>query len=417
MSRRKLQVKLLELLIIFIPYHYLIFGVLLSDIPIVKLWRDLVIILICLLGVSKKEIGKIDKYIFFHMIFIIIGVFYVFVSPYKEQAMNIFRVYVLPLILFDTVRRMDITAQEFKIIFKKIYINTIILCVYGIIQAYILGDSFLIKIGYFVNESGRLNDSYYLSGYGNIFFGRSIQRIVSTFSSANIFGFYLGLVFVISIFLRNYFTVSKKKYVMFVFLVGITLLLTFSRSTWLALVISLVFSARRQVSIFIKKQYKSVILLTVLTIVLVAINHKIQQALLHIFISSFSGTDTSMVSHYQTLDEAFKLIYEKPWGLGLGINGPRALNYGSANLVESSILLIIFEFGILGAVIYFFDLLLLFFDFLICSKNFYSKLGMSILLFVIIDYLNIPYVQELECTCLAYISLAQTWKNRRRIFN
>ncbi len=414
MSVRRLQVKLLNLLIILLPYHYLIFGVLFAELPGMKLWRDAVIILIWALEIIKNKKVYIDKWELIDILFGILTIVYIFFAPYLNQAFNMARVYLIPMLLFHSVRKMELQTHEITNILKKIYNNTIILCLYGIIQAYVLGSNFLIRLGYPVNSFGSLNDSYYLSGYGNVYFGRAIQRVVSTFSSANICGFYLCLVFIIFIYAKNLVGLSKRKYTFFIFFVGATLVLTFSRSTWLALAIALILVGRKQVFDFVKRQYKMIVLMIVIIVVIVIESDGVRSALTHIAISSVSGSDTSMVSHYATISNAFELIKDNPWGLGLGVNGPRALNYGNANLVESAILLIVFDFGILGAILYFMDYIVLIVDsFARKKRSIYSKLCLCTSIFVIIAYLNIPYVQEMECTCLAYVILAQTWKLKR----
>ncbi|MBZ4291932.1 hypothetical protein LAJ53_15560, partial [Streptococcus pneumoniae] len=64
-------------------------------------------------------------------------------------------------------------------------------------------------------------------------------------------------------------------------------------------------------------------------------------------------TDSSAVKHLEDLWLPLLKVIDYPLGLGFGNNGPIVLSlYHSANLVESSIYLLAYDFGILGMFIY-----------------------------------------------------------------
>lgn len=405
MRIRKMQIFLLKLFLLLLPYHYMIFAILLKDIPILKLWRDAVIIVMFLLGMIKKGKIKVNSVFVINIVLIFLNVIYVVIAPNKFQAINITRVYLLPILLFNCVRELHLNKNELQRIAKLVMYNTIILCLYGMFQAYILGASFLIELGYETNSKGNLPSSFYLSNYKGSAIGRGVQRVVSTFSAANICAFYMSIIFIVFLYAKKYLKIKDITYFLFMILVFATIVLTFSRSSWLAIAIALIVSGGKQIYKFIK-EFKIPVVLAILVILGVVLwFDSLRNALIHVFVSSASGSDTSMLSHYSTINKAIELIKENPFGLGLGINGPRALNYGESNTVESAILLMVFEYGIIGAGLYFYNYVYIGLKSYLCKSNGRSlaNLNICLVLFTIIAFINIPYVQEMECTSLFFI--------------
>lgn len=415
MKIRRFQFILLKILITVMPFHYLLFAIILSDIPFLKLWRDIIIIVIYLLNftIGKRIRIKFDTSTVIDCLFFVYTLLYIFGARYFKQAANIARVYLLPIFLFHAIRNIDFKEWEINEIFKIFYVNTIIICFYGLFQAFILRDNYLIALGYQTAEDGRLGAEFYLSNYGNSMIGRNIQRVISSFSSANSCGYYLCIIFIIFLFYRDRIGVSKNKYGLFMMLIGITIVLTFSRSSWLGIAIALIIYAGKQIKRFMIEQKNMIILGLGMVIIVIIASSSLKKALVHIIFSSLSGKDTSVMSHYSTINRAFEIIKNNPWGLGLGENGPRALNYGPSNLVESSILLMVFEFGIVGALIYFFNYINIAFNAMIHKRDKNkSRFILCLTSFVLIAFLNIPYIQEIECTSMFFILSGMMWNKR-----
>ena len=71
-------------------------------------------------------------------------------------------------------------------------------------------------------------------------------------------------------------------------------------------------------------------------------------------INTFTGADASANKHIEDITKPIVTILNNPLGLGFGNNGPRALaEFGTANLVESSIYMTIFDMGILLGIFYY----------------------------------------------------------------
>ena len=412
MSVRKCQISLIKILVLLLPYHYLIFAVLLQNYPVLKLWRDLIMMIIIVLGMCSQKI-ILDLCSLIDGIFIVLTIVLIIVSPVPNQAINIARVYIIPLLMFHTVKKMNYKNSEISELLSLVFGNTIILSFYGIFQAYILGGDFLVSLGYGTAENG-LGAEFFLSNFaGGVLVG-GVQRVVSTFSSANVCSFYFCIVFIIFLFGEKYIRVRKRTRVCFLVLLAATIVLTFSRSCWLAMLIAVLLYARKPLIEVIKKRKGIVIVVVIAITVLVGTNKRIQNSLEHIINSSLSGTDTSLLSHNDSKNAARKKIEKSPYGFGLGINGPRALNYGSSNLVESSYYLMMFEYGIVGGIIYFWDYI---YVIMLAvnnkKKNKVRNYLLTMTVFVLIAYINIPYIQEIECTVLYFISVGIVLKNSK----
>ncbi len=381
------------------PYHYLVFAVLLANVPVLKLWRDVLLMAVLVLEIMRSGGVKRDSALVSDVIFILLCFVYVFLAPVTFKALNITRIYLLPILIFHVVKNLALTEWEIQSFLKKLMFSTVVLCIYGIVQAFLLGPDFLVMLGY-SNNDGVLSHTYFLSNFGGNVLGRSVQRVVSTFSSANVCAFYLCCVLIVYLSARKRIKVSAVAYYSFMFLVFATIVLTFSRSSWLALAIAVLLTNAAPLWAFIREGWKPTACLAIVALIAVIAAESLQDALIHIIKSSLSGSDTSVVNHFSTIKTAITKVSASPFGLGLGENGPRALNYGSANLVESSYFLMVFEYGLIGAVLYFYDYV---FMIIYALKNrryakHQSAICLCLAVFALIAYFNIPYVQEIECT-------------------
>jgi len=401
------------------PYHYLVFAVLLANVPVLKLWRDVLLVAVLVLEIMRSDGVKRDSALVSDIVFIFLSIVYIFLAPSTFKALNITRVYLLPILVFHVVKNLALTEQEIQSFLKKLMVSTVILCVYGIVQAFLLGPDFLVMLGY-SNNDGVLSHTYFLSNYGGNVLGRTVQRVVSTFSSANVCAFYLCCVLIVYLSARKQIKISKVAYYSFMFLVFATIVLTFSRSSWLALAIAVLLTNAAPLWAFVRKGWKPIACLAVAALIVVIGSESLQKALIHIINSSLSGSDTSVVNHFSTIEMAITKVSASPFGLGLGENGPRALNYGPANLVESSYFLMAFEYGIIGAVLYFYDYVFMMIYALKNRRHAKQLCAVCLCLavFALIAYFNIPYVQEIECTgfiCIVFGLLYAQFDRKKQL--
>lgn len=408
-----MQKKIINFLLIILPYHYFLLSRLLSKFGFLTIYRDIAILLLVILQFRKTRQIKSVK--LFASIVLPLGYMLIMVfnsSAHLGNAFKMFRVYAMPLVLLWAVCTMSYTKDEVLQVAKKLLVNAAIISAYGIVQAYVLGADYLIRLGYPTTAKGNLGPSFYLSNNANSVFGRGIQRIISTFSAANMCCFYLCCIFVFAYFLKDEIPMSKIRKISLFVLIGGTVLLTFSRSCWLALGVVLIsdFFMNKRNS---RKMLKYVMLGTLGGIILLIITKdmKIASGIWHVIRSSFSGSDTSINMHLKTISLALEMIKNNLNGLGFGNNGPRALAYGNSNLVESSYLLMCFEVGVFGTVLFVVPYLHLFFH-KWRNKNVMFLTRRMLILFVLISFINIPYIQEYECIACFYILLGLTYRYR-----
>lgn len=411
MNVDKTQKTLINILLIILPYHYLVFSILLSKFSFLTVYRDIIILVILVLDLYKTRL-KEKKFDLFLLMLILILFIYACESDIFPNSFTILRVYIAPIALLFSCSHMEYNDVDLKKILKICVINGIIISIYGIFQAYILGANYLIKLGYPTNwYGGTLSASLYLSNYGSSSIGRGIQRVISTFSAANMCCFYLSciLIFVTQLYRLKKDWIETKIYNFFVIIVSLAIILTFSRSCWLGLIVFILYI----ISKLKKVKRNHIIYVLVASVVFLFLlvfagNVRIVQGIIHIIESSFSGKDTSVLSHASTIENAIEIIKSNFWGLGLGKSGPRAINYGFNNLVESSYLLMCFELGIPGSVLYFLMYILL-----LIKKN-TNVITRLLLLFVMIGFFNIPYIQEYECMAI-FVILCCVSNNMKRM--
>ena len=189
-------------------------------------------------------------------------------------------------------------------------------------------------------------------------------------------------------------------------IIAITIFLTFSRSSWLAMVIVTAIYVLQGKKVKCHSFIRIICLIAIMIVVILILDllgiKTISIAISHIIKSTFSGTDTSIISHSNSLSSALNLISKNWLGLGLGLNGPRALNFGNSNLVESSYLLMVFEYGIPGMILYFANYINILVRSIKCF-GFKRNIELLLSLFILIAFINIPYVQEYECMTIYFV--------------
>ena len=265
------------------------------------------------------------------------------------SGVYIIRVYILPILLFFLVKNNEnMTVENVKKILKVVFIFYTILSVWGIFQAYVLGDTFLLDIGYPTKYKGRLRNSFYFGGFGNM------QRVVSTFANANVFACVLGFIIIVSFLnIKDLLDVKRKK-TCFLFIVG-AFFLTFSRSNWLSMIVILLILA-----IYRKGMAKKIGMVFASIVIVGLIFGKISGVDLYSVVTEYLQStitleDDSASGRFEVWGEAIEELKDNPLGIGLGKVGARSA-YLTGDVVlpcESSYLAVSLDTGIQGALLYF----------------------------------------------------------------
>lgn len=388
--------KFILLMVILMPIHNMVFATLIHG-TIDNIWRD-VLLIICiaislLANNGRFSLGKLGVPILLSWIVCLI---YMFSSDRPDVATNLARTYIMPTIIYFIIINSGANNKYINLIENIFVYVAVVLSIFGVFQAFVLGDSFLVKIGYSSLDGHLASNSFYISH----FYG--IQRTASTFASPNICGVYFGMA--ILILSTNFGKIKQSTLFMFILVLG--LVTTFSRSAILGTVVALaVYHRRKLVRLRIKLRY--VFILPIIIVIVILIDSIILNGLIaNMIFSSFSSTagmtDSSAIKHVSDLWEPIEEILANPWGLGFGHNGPIvAGQYTDVNLVESSIYLLMYDFGILGGVIFLLPYLNGLFHAL--GRNNLIYKGGTICILDLFTYLLLPNVETYELLFFTFL--------------
>lgn len=425
------RILLLKLLIVILTINYMVITIIFNDMTLLKYSRDMLLAAMICICLTNKTFAFKTKSLIFVFIIMFWGIACLRADS-LSMGVACFRRYIFPLGVLFAVTRMEALKKEseYKSFLKFILIFFAIISVWGVFQAWVLGDEFLMKLGYpttYLHQYKRvmLGHSFYFGGLG-------IQRVVSTISNSNICGLILGssLLFLISGYKLIPFTNRWKNILLIGILIGY--ILTFSRSNFLALCIVGLFIVFRYIP------YKKQILLALIGLVCVGVVVLIVQGsdgliykLLEWVKSSLNLTDTSVAGRSDKWTEALKVISANPLGLGFGHVGSIARDAGVKDYIpcENSYFAMAIDFGIIGAVLYIGFMVWVIINLGKKAKRYQneqddigyriSKGGQSIIIYLMIVMFFSNHIYDMEAVSIIYayagIALNLT-KNNRRIY-
>ena len=185
----KLQLSLVAILLLLLPFHTLLI-VNIVDLPIINLWKEVIIFL--LLGLFLLNFAITNKFDFVDLFLLSTVVYFIFISAFSFFSISSLyglRNLTEPLLFLLVVRKIKISARLFESLVKSLILIAFFISLFGIFQCLYLGDQFLLNLGYSRGSNGMLHHSFY-------FAGGILQRNVATFSSPNDLGFFLVIIIV-----------------------------------------------------------------------------------------------------------------------------------------------------------------------------------------------------------------------------
>lgn len=410
---------LLLFLSIGLPIHQMFvlkFTSLFSLHPI-SLWKEVIalwLVAIVFFEYYRKpfHLDVIDIVIF---LFINFNILNFLLSSKKLAAAVAFRNFVMPLIIFTVIRHLPIYKADIQALLQWTIWVSVPISIWGIYQAVFMGPSFIADLQFF----STLPSSLFIGG------GFSFQRAIGTFVSPNNFGLYLMLILLIQIFLlQTQFRLWNQIYkICFLGILGLniaSLILTFSRSSWIGLFVGFLLIAFIKPQIVIRHLKQVVTFILIINIafwILVRAGFLNVEAFLWKMEATWRFEDLSVTGHFQSWSESLKFLERNPLGIGLGQSGPRAELYaGSFITSESSYFIVGFDLGILGLFLYGIILLSIFLKLTASlKKSFRSRdliksegLGTALAIFfgTHIAFLFLPYITEPEVISLLYMWIA-----------
>lgn len=396
------------ILVLFMPTHRMLFDAVIKG-TFDNLWRDILLIGIFIVMCVRERRFNMGKWGLSIVSMWFVCILYCFFSERMSVALNIARTYLVPTLIYFIVINSKLNKDFLEKIQNIVIYCTAFLALFGFFQAFVLGDSFLVNLGY-ESLNGHLKSASFYIAY---FFGH--QRVVSTFASPNICGFYFGTVILLLSFRMN--KIRYSKVLMFVLCLG--LITTFSRSaimgTALALMVRCITNASIKDNVLVDKLKKFFIGIFFVFLIGLAIsaifNGQIYDMLESSFSSLFKSNDPSAKQHLKDIYKPIFTLIDNPLGLGFGNNGPMAVvDYPEANMVESSIFLLMYDFGIVGGLVflipYFVNVFKVFINiFRLGNKKEDNIMGVISILFVSVFFL-LPSIQTYETSFLYFLLLA-----------
>ncbi|KXY37744.1 hypothetical protein AT269_06005 [Bacillus cereus] len=305
-------------------------------------WKDILLALVfirSLFDVRNHQKYKFMPTTFLYLFaFIFLGTSYLFIKPDFISSLSGYRYDYEPFLILFAAYNLRLDRKKISIFLKSFLIFSFLLAIWALFQANILGTKFLFENGY--GNNGYLDPAYFIAGH-------TFQRAMGTLAVPNNYGVFVGISIIVAVYFRSFF---KKKWLYYIFLTiqFISLIETFSRSAWLGLIMCIVVYMLLE-----KKKNIFMIIVSIATIgcllFFIILIKNPDNTIVNYLIKTITLQDSSSLGHWNSWIEGINFIANNPFGIGLGIAGPKASALTGEFLnVESSYFLIAYELGIVG---------------------------------------------------------------------
>jgi hypothetical protein len=410
----------LGLTLVGLMIHTLVFAYLLPTLleitpGLLGAWKEGAIGLLLIVTFARKALsgerlagGAINGLL---LLYLALGIGYVFVASDLIVGVYGLRNEMEFFLLFFVGANLALTKRDLRHLFTLVVVSAVLVSVWGIFQPLVLGDQFLKMLHY--GEDGVLGSSFYIGGF--IF-----QRALSTFSSPNDLGAYLMMVMLIVLAVLQFETVEKvKKHLHWAIAFMIPCFLyTVSRSAFIGFFVGVVVLA------FALRSRRLVKFLALFAVVALAIAWA--TGVISHLVSTVLLRDPSVVGHIESLLMSIRFVWEHPFGIGLGMAGPKSVLFLADQFLssENSYFIVTFQMGVAGLLL----LLAIFFSFLrlawrtwrSCGEGFERGWVLGIFVAfvgIMIQYLFLPTIEELPVSALLWFfagTVAQIAERERR---
>lgn len=392
-----------------VAIHYMFITIILNDNILFKFWKEILIVImlfdIFILKFNNRYESRLMIDYSSIVIFFFLACLFIssLITNNISKCIYVIRLYCIPLLIYYIGKNnASFTKKSVSKIIKYIIVFYCIICIWGIFQALVLGDKFLINLGYPLKYEGRLRDSYYFGGFGNF------QRVMSTFSNTNVFGAILGMLIIISIFNISVFS-KRRNGKIAIAIFSITLLLTFSRSNWIALSIILLMISRKNPKL-LKSIFISFCIIGLFIFIYGILSDvNIFEILKQYLYNTVTLKEDSAVGRFGIWREAFNIFIYNPLGIGFGNVGTVSLVLNGRIIIpgESSYLAILLDTGIQGAICFFSTIL---YNYIAIYKtklqnkdaNNFLRTVRYIILYILIMFIFSNHIYDLEITVFTF---------------
>jgi hypothetical protein len=253
--------------------------------------------------------------------------------------------------LFLIVRHgIQFSQEDIQKIVRVVLGSGIIVVLFGILQIFLLPKDFMLHFGYSPNISTWVPGGP-LPMYQAIDNNALLPRAASTLSGANQFASYLLILFPLSILLiLNEKSSHRWLWIIFTVLIAINLFFTYSRSAYIACVLSLL------VGIFLYIKNKRVVRNILLWVIGIGMIGTISIAIIKpAIVSDIILRASSTQGHYERTWDGILYSFKNPLGYGIGNAGPASSRFNADKIgwiPENWYLQISLELGLLGLILY-----------------------------------------------------------------
>lgn len=335
------------ILLFLFPFHSLLFKVLevQTGLPggvlgLLSMWKEYVLIVLVIRSAMVGNLRSITLLDLAIVGFLGFSFVYIFVSGSLAMGAYGFRSMLEPFLFYFLARMLPMQQRALGKLLKWLFIGAMIISVFGLIQAHVLGEPFLWK---YKTMSGILSSSHTAWIGGDI-----VVRASSTFTSPNSLGMYLSILLLIGLGVVSYsrmglLTIFAAASV----LVG-GLLITLSRSSWLA------FATGFMALFALRYKVKSAIVIGVSALTLVMIPALIWLQIPQRIVDTLKLDDPSAAGKLPSILNGLAFVAEHPFGIGLGMAGPRSLRFLEEMQAHSEnyYVLMAMEIGVIGLALY-----------------------------------------------------------------
>jgi O-antigen ligase len=364
-----------------------------------SMWKEWVLLILVLRLLIKRSTQSINLNTnFLIAVFVVYTAFFIFVSDDIITGLYGFRGTVEPFAFYFIAKNLRLGNNKLKKLLTYVNAMAIIVVIFGIIQVFLLGLPFLMK---YRAENGILANSHTA-----LIGGQTVLRGSSTFTSPNHLGMYLAILTLVAL---GEFSERRKVQIRDMLIIGtfiIGLIISLSRSSWLAFVIGF-FS----LFIFRRRIKKTLIILTIV-FTLISIPFLIKFNVFMRISDTVALTDPSAASKLPSMLHGISIVLQHPLGLGLGMTGPRSLYFTNTLQYHSEnfYVLMAMEIGIIGLCLYLAIihsvLIQLYKTYRRTQNLFHKGITMGTLIAVIGAYTGtmfIPSLQEISVAALLWL--------------
>jgi len=341
----------LTILLLLLPFHTGLFQILKIELALpttialaLQSWKEgTLLLLVSWVLVQSLTTGRLRMAHAWILplvgLFMLIGLAGIRHAPSFVEGLYSYRVMFEPFVVFLLILLLPLDIAWCKRLVPWLLVVGAIVAALAIFQAIFLGYDFLWK---YYAADGQISVSF-------SFMGGRIQRAMGTFSSPNQLSLYLVFIILITANLALRFPQQRRRLATLLALLFAALLLTVSRSGWVALLVGLGFS-------FLIWRRKRIVVPLFILLALIAIPIGSTLGLGSHLANTLQGRELSANYHIMSFRQNVEVILDNPLGVGLGRVGPRAFYFrkGSGQFypTESYLLQVAMELGIPGLVMF-----------------------------------------------------------------